>query len=194
MNDSKKLSIILLTFSTLLCLNTTTHAHAAEESVFLKSENSQKQWVGKPAPDFKLQDQNSKWHELNQYQGKWVVLYFYPKDNSPGCTQEANQFKNLYPQFIKNNAVVLGVSLDDVKSHQKFSEKLGLPFPLLADVHHQLANQFGIVRNLGITKIAKRESFLIDPQGTIVYHYSSVNTQTHAAQVLADIQKFSKKK
>ncbi len=141
------------------------------------------------APSFKLQDQNAKWHELKQYQGKWVVLYFYPKDDSPGCTQEANQFKALYPQFSKNNAVVLGVSLDDVQSHQKFSKKLGLNFPILADHNHQLANQLGIVRNLGIAKIAKRETFLIDPQGTVVYHYSSVNTQTHAGQVLAEYSK-----
>ena len=180
---------------TLLCISLSlslTQFASAESSIFSKSETSQKQWVGKSAPAFKLQDQNSKWHSLSQYKGKWIVLYFYPKDNSPGCTQEANQFKALYPQFLKSNAVVLGVSLDDVKSHQKFSEKLGLPFPILADNNHQLADQFGIVRNLGITKIAKRESFLIDPKGTIVYHYNSVNTQSHAAQVLADIQKFSK--
>lgn len=169
------------------CLSISTNSNA--ESSILNS-TQQKQWVGKPAPSFKLQDPNPKWHDLNQYKGKWVVLYFYPKDNSPGCTQEANQFKALYPQFVKNNAVVLGVSLDNVKSHQKFSEKLGLPFPILADVNHELANQFGIVRNLGITKIAKRETFLIDPQGTIIYHYTSVNTQTHAGQVFADIQKF----
>ncbi|MBP8099774.1 MAG: peroxiredoxin, partial [Acinetobacter sp.] len=104
-----------------------------------------------------------------------------------------NQFKSLYPQFTQNNAVVLGVSLDDVASHQKFSEKLGLPFPILADNNHKLADQFGITRNLGIVKIAKRETFLIDPQGNIIYHYSSVDTQTHANQVLTDIQKFSKK-
>ncbi|MDK1684186.1 peroxiredoxin [Acinetobacter terrestris] len=180
---------------TLLCISLSlslTQFASAESSIFSKSETSQKQWVGKSAPAFKLQDQNSKWHSLSQYKGKWIVLYFYPKDNSPGCTQEANQFKALYPQFLKSNAVVLGVSLDDVKSHQKFSEKLGLPFPILADNNHQLADQFGIVSNLGITKIAKRESFLIDPKGTIVYHYNSVNTQSHAAQVLADIQKFSK--
>ena len=85
--------------------------------------------------------------------------------------------------------MVLGVSLDDVQSHQKFSEKLGLNFPILADNDHQLANQLGIIRNLGIMKIAKRETFLIDPQGIVTYHYSSVNTQTHAGQVLADIQK-----
>ncbi|KQW99116.1 MULTISPECIES: peroxiredoxin [Acinetobacter] len=190
MKLSRLFSISLLSVSALCILNTASHA---ESSILSKLDSNQKQWVGKPAPNFKLQDQNSKWHELSQYKGKWVVLYFYPKDDSPGCTQEANQFKSLYPQFIKNNAVVLGVSLDDVKSHQKFSEKLGLNFPILADSNHQLADQFGIIRNLGIAKIAKRETFLIDPQGTIVYHYSSVNTQTHADQVLADIQKFSKK-
>ncbi len=190
MKSSKICHISLLFTALLFGLNSTVQA---ETSILSSSSNQQKQWVGKPAPTFKRQDQNSKWHELNQYKGKWVVLYFYPKDNSPGCTQEANEFKALYPQFIKNNAVVFGVSLDDVKSHQKFSEKLGLNFPILADSDHKLASQFGVVRNLGIAKIAKRETFLIDPQGTIVYHYSSVNTQTHAGQVLADIQKFSKK-
>lgn len=175
-----------------LCL-TMSSMVSAEDALFSKVNTDQKQWMGRPAPNFKLQDQNSKWHELKQYKGKWVVLYFYPKDNSPGCTQEANEFKSLYPQFIKNNATVLGVSLDDVQSHQKFSEKLGLNFPILADENHQLANQLGIVRNLGIVKIAKRETFLIDPQGIVTYHYSSVNTQTHAGQVLADIQKFAKK-
>lgn len=189
MNYNKILNIGLVCISTTFGAITLGHA---ENSVLKKDVNSQKEWVGKIAPSFKLQDQNSKWHSLSQYKGKWVVLYFYPKDNSPGCTQEANQFKALYPQFLKNNAVVLGASLDDVKSHQKFSEKLGLPFPILADNNHHLATQLGIVRNLGVTKIAKRESFLIDPQGTIVYHYNSVNTQSHAGQVLADIQKLSK--
>jgi peroxiredoxin Q/BCP len=147
-----------------------------------------KQWVGQIAPSFKLADQNGKWHQLSQYHGKWVVLYFYPKDDSPGCSEEARQFKTLYPQFLKQNTVVLGVSLDDVKSHQAFSQKLGLPFPILADQQQQLASQFGIVRNLGLFKVAKRESFLIDPKGVIVYHYSSVNAQTHAAQVLQDLK------
>ncbi|RKG32072.1 peroxiredoxin [Acinetobacter tianfuensis] len=186
----KKFSLCLLSLSAICSLTTVSHA---ENSIFSQASSKQRQWVGKTAPAFKLQDQNSKWHELSQYKGKWVVLYFYPKDNSPGCIQEANEFKSLYPQFLKNNAAVFGVSLDDVTSHQKFSQKLGLNFPILADSQHQLANQFGIVRNLGITKIAKRETFLVDPNGMIVYHYSSVNTQTHAKQVLADIQKFSKK-
>lgn len=182
------LTLSLLSFSLATGLSITAHAAPAPSNVF---NQQQKQWVGQPAPQFKLQDQNQQWHELKQYQGKWLVLYFYPKDNSPGCTQEANQFKTLYPEFIKNNAAVLGVSLDDVNSHQKFSEKLGLPFALLADNQHQLAKQLGVIQNLGFTKIAKRESFLIDPQGTVVYHYSSVNTQSHAAEVLKDIQKLS---
>ncbi|MEG1399218.1 MAG: peroxiredoxin [Acinetobacter sp.] len=160
----------------------------AQNSIFSKQNTAQKEWVGQSSPDFKLQDQNGKWHTLNQYKGKWIVLYFYPKDDTAGCTQEANQFKSLYPQFLKSNAVVLGVSLDNVASHQKFSQKLGLPFPILADEKGELAGKFGIVRNFGITKIAKRESFLINPQGAIMYHYSSVNTQTHADQVLKDLK------
>lgn len=148
----------------------------------------EREWVGHTAPIYKLQDQYGKWHQSSQYLGQWVVLYFYPKDNSPGCTQEANAFKALYPQFLKHHAVVLGVSLDDVQSHQKFSEKLKLPFPILADDKQILAKSFEIVRNFGILQVAKRETFLIDPKGNVVYHYTSVNSQTHADQVLKDIQ------
>lgn len=165
----------------------------AQTSIFSKQNTAQKEWVGQSAPNFKLQDQSGKWHTLSQYKGKWIVLYFYPKDDTAGCTQEANQFKSLYPQFLKSNAVVLGVSLDDVASHQKFSKKLGLPFPILADDKGDLAGKFSIVRNLGITKIAKRESFLINPQGAVMYHYTSVNTQTHADQVLKDLKNLQKK-
>ena len=166
---------------------------SAQTSIFSKQDTAQKQWVGQSAPRFKLQDQTGKWHSLSQYQGKWMVLYFYPKDNTAGCTQEANQFKALYPQFLKANAVVLGVSMDDVASHQKFSKKLDLPFAILADDKGDLANKFGIVKNLGFTKIAKRESFLINPQGAIMYHYTSVNAQTHADQVLKDLKSLQKK-
>lgn len=186
MKTYQHIALALVGCSLLLSSNLIAHAETTTIKAF---EQQQKQWVGQPAPQFKLQDQNQQWHELKQYKGKWLVLYFYPKDNSPGCTQEANQFKTLYPEFKKNNAEVLGVSLDDVASHQKFSQKLELPFAILADNQHQLANQFGLVRNLGFTKIAKRESFLVDPQGTVVYHYSSVNTQAHAAEVLKDIQR-----
>ncbi|SDB91102.1 peroxiredoxin [Acinetobacter boissieri] len=146
-------------------------------------------WVGKTAPDFQLFDQKGKSHTLSQYQGKWVVLYFYPKDNSPGCTEEANQFKALYPKFLQQHAVILGVSLDNIASHQHFSDKLQLPFPILADSKQTLAQSFGLIRDFGIIQFAKRETFLIDPQGNITYHYQSVNTQTHASKVLADITK-----
>ena len=190
MNYTKFFGIGLVCISTSVGFSTLSHA---ENSIFTKTDTQQKQWVGKPAPMFKLQDQNKKWHELSQYKGKWIVLYFYPKDNSPGCTQEANQFKALYPQFLKANAVVLGVSMDDVASHQKFSKKLDLPFAILADDKGDLANKFGIVKNLGFTKIAKRESFLINPQGAIMYHYTSVNAQTHADQVLKDLKSLQKK-
>jgi peroxiredoxin Q/BCP len=149
-------------------------------------------WVGSPVPDFRLQDQSQAWHTPAQYKGKWLIVYFYPKDGTAGCTQEAKQFRDLYPAFQKSNAAVLGISLDDVASHQKFSNELKLPFPILADNQGTLATQFGIVRNLGVIKMAKRESFLIDPKGVIIYHYTSVDSQTHAQQVLADIKKLSK--
>ncbi|WP_436861038.1 peroxiredoxin [Acinetobacter haemolyticus] len=185
-------SKVLIVCSSLFLL-TTPSLSSAQNTLFSKQKTAQKEWVGHSAPDFKLQDQNGKWHTLDQYKGKWIVLYFYPKDDTAGCTQEANQFKALYPEFLQSNAVVLGASLDDVASHQKFSEKLDLPFPILADEKGTLAGKFGIVRNLGISKIAKRESFLIDPKGAVIYHYTSVNTQTHADQVLKDLKNLAKK-
>lgn len=151
-------------------------------------------WVGSPMPDFRLQDQSQAWHTPAQYKGKWLIVYFYPKDGTAGCTQEAKQFRDLYPAFQKANAAVLGVSLDDVDSHQKFANELKLPFPILADNKGSLASQFGIVRDLGVIKMAKRESFLVDPNGVVTYHYTSVNSQTHAQQVLADIKKLSQSK
>ncbi|GAC1607388.1 MAG: hypothetical protein NVS3B3_10180 [Aquirhabdus sp.] len=151
------------------------------------------EWVGKTAPDFRLQDQNKKWHTLKDYQGKWLVLYFYPLDNSPGCTEEARQFRDLYPTYQQRNITVLGVSLNDVDSHKSFADKLGLPFPLLGDSQHDLARAFKVLRGFGMLSMARRETFLIDPQGVIVYHYASVNTQSHAAQVLKDIEALSQR-
>lgn len=151
------------------------------------------EWVGKTAPDFRLQDQNKKWHTLKDYRGKWLVIYFYPQDDTPGCTEEARQFRDLYPTYQKRNAMVLGVSLNDVESHKTFADKLGLPFPLLADSKHDLARTFKVLRGFGMLSMTRRETFLIDPQGTIVYHYTSVNTQSHAGQVLKDIEGLSQK-
>jgi peroxiredoxin Q/BCP len=184
----KKIISYGLLLTTLGLINFSSHANT-----LLPSTQVQAQWVGSPAPDFKLQDQYQHWHHLQQYRGKWLVLYFYPKDGTPGCTEEARQFRDLYPAFQKANAAVLGVSLDDVNSHQHFSESLQLPFPILADSDHQLADKFGIVSNFGLFKIAKRETFLIDPKGIIVYHYVSVKAQTHGQQVLDDLLKLQSK-
>ena len=165
-------------------------AGAAKPATLLgsKVDKSQGEWVGQPAADFRLQDQNQQWHALKDYKGKWLVLYFYPLDDSPGCTEEAREFKALYPTYQQRNIAVLGISLNKVASHKSFADKLGLPFPLLADTEHKLATSYKVLRGFGMLSYTARETFLIDPQGTIVYHYSSVNTQSHAAQVLKDIE------
>jgi len=144
--------------------------------------------VGELAPDFRLQDQNGKWHTQADYHGQWVALYFYPKDDTPGCTTEACAFRDDIFKFKKMNVAILGVSLDDVESHKKFAEKYSLPFPLLADIDHIAANRYGVVRNMGIKKIAKRQTFLIDPDCRIAKHYEKVDPDVHSEQVLSDLR------
>jgi peroxiredoxin Q/BCP len=156
-------------------------------------EASAADWVGNPAPAFRLQDQNGQWHELKDFKGQWLALYFYPKDNTPGCTEEAKKFRDRFTQFQANDIAVLGVSLDSVESHKGFAEKLGLPFPILSDTDHKLAKAMGVLRGFGILSYARRETFLIDPQGTIVYHYPEVDTGSHADKVLEDVRKLSQK-
>lgn len=151
--------------------------------------------VGSPAPDFKLQDQNGKTHELKDYRGKWVALYFYPKDQTPGCTTQACEFRDNIFAFREAGAVILGVSVDDVESHKKFSEKHGLPFPILADSEKAVAKQYGVLKRfLGVAELAKRDTFLIDPQGKIVRHYADVDPKGHSQVVLKDIKELSEKK
>ena len=144
--------------------------------------------IGEDAPEFELSDQSGQLHSLEDYRDKWVVLYFYPKDETPGCTIEACEFRDNIFEFNKINAQILGVSLDDVESHQKFAEHHSLPFPLLADVDGQAADADGVkTRRLGM-KFAKRQTFLIDPEGKIAKHYEKVQPATHSAQVLADLK------
>ncbi|UCC15794.1 MAG: peroxiredoxin [Gammaproteobacteria bacterium] len=143
--------------------------------------------VGSPAPEFRLQDQNGDWHTLEQYRGQWVAVYFYPKDDTPGCTTEACNFRDNIFAFRERNAVILGVSLDDVESHQAFAEKYSLPFSLLSDPEAEVADAYGVVTNLGITKFAKRQSFLIAPDGTVAKHYAKVDPDTHSKEILADL-------
>ena len=143
--------------------------------------------AGQPAPEFELYDQNGQLHSLEDYRDQWVVLYFYPKDDTPGCTTEACEFRDNIFAFRKINAQILGVSLDDVESHQKFAEEHGLPFPLLADIDGKAADAYGVkTRMFGMT-VAKRQTFLIGPDGTIAKHYEKVDPSEHSKQVLADL-------
>jgi len=143
--------------------------------------------AGSTAPDFRLQDQKGEWHTLEQYRGQWVALYFYPKDDTPGCTTEACSFRDNIFAFRERGAVILGISLDDVESHQEFAEKYSLPFTLLSDPDGRVADTYGVVTNLGITKFAKRQSFLIAPDGTIARHYDKVDPDTHSKEILGDL-------
>jgi len=145
--------------------------------------------VGKPAPEFELPDQDGQLHSLEDYRDQWVVLYFYPKDETPGCTTEACEFRDNIYAFRELNAQILGVSLDDVESHKKFSENHGLPFPLLADPDGTTASAYGVkTRMMGWT-VAKRQTFLIDPQGNVARHYQKVKPDEHSAEVIADLRK-----
>ena len=145
--------------------------------------------LGAAAPEFKLQDQNGKWHELKDYRGKWVALYFYPKDQTPGCTTQACEFRDNIFAFRDAGAQILGISVDDVESHKAFSEKHGLPFPILADSTKETAKKYGVLKTfLGTMELAKRDTFLIDPQGKIVKHYADVDPKGHSQIVLNDIK------
>jgi peroxiredoxin Q/BCP len=141
--------------------------------------------LGSPAPEFRLQDQDGKWHQLKDYRGKWVVLYFYAKDQTPGCTTEAREFRDNIDAFGKLGAVVLGVSIDDVESHQKFAAKNSLPFPILADPNKVTVNKYDVMSFVGF---ARRETFLIDPQGRVVNRYMDVDPKTHPQSVLEDLK------
>jgi thioredoxin-dependent peroxiredoxin len=143
---------------------------------------------GTAAPDFKLQDQKGDWHTLSQYKGKWVVLYFYPKDNTPGCTTQACELRDNIFAFRKADAVILGVSVDDVESHKKFAAEHSLPFDILADSSQEVSGKYGVLKNYGVAKLASRQTFLIGPDGKIVKHWPTVDPKGHSAMVLDAIK------
>jgi len=144
--------------------------------------------VGNPAPEFELADQSGQLHSLEDYRNQWVVLYFYPKDGTPGCTTEACAFRDNIFAFRKMNTQILGVSLDDVESHKSFAEENSLPFPLLADVDGELSTAYGVkTRKFGMT-VAKRQTFIIAPNGDIAKHYETVKPDEHPAEILADLR------
>jgi peroxiredoxin Q/BCP len=147
---------------------------------------------GSSAPDFSLPSQEGSPVSLKDYRGKWVVLYFYPKDQTPGCSREAHNFQVDQPKYAERNAVVLGVSLDSVDSHKKFCTKEGLNFKLLADTDHKVTDSYGSLTNLGVVKFAARHTFLIDPTGKIAKAYTSVDPLKHSAEVLAELDVLQK--
>lgn len=148
--------------------------------------------LGDTAPDFTLSDQNGKTHTLSSYRGHWVLLYFYPKDNTPGCTKEACMIRDSFPRFEGAYADILGISADSVKSHKKFVDKYQLPFSLLADTDKKVINAYGVwgeKQMMGRAYMGiKRMSFLIDPTGVIKKVYEKVKPEVHAEEVLEDLK------
>jgi thioredoxin-dependent peroxiredoxin len=147
---------------------------------------------GSDAPQFTLPSQEGTPVSLSDYRGKWVVLYFYPKDQTPGCTREAHNFQIDQAKYAERNAVVLGVSLDSIDSHKKFCAKEGLNFKLLADANHKVTSAYGSLTNLGVARFAARHTFLIDPNGKITKVYTSVDPNRHSADLLAELDQLQK--
>jgi peroxiredoxin Q/BCP len=143
--------------------------------------------VGRAAPDFSLPSQEGTSVSLRDYRGKWVVLYFYPKDQTPGCTREAHNFQADSAKYAQREAVVLGVSMDSVDSHKRFCAKEGLNFKLLADTDHKVTQAYGSLTNMGVVKFAARNTFIIDPNGKIARVYNSVDPAKHSNEVLAEL-------
>ena len=142
---------------------------------------------GTPAPEFTLNSQDGKPLSLRDLRGKWVVLYFYPKDFTSGCTREAHNFQRDLRQYEEKNAIILGVSVQDEATHQKFCAKEGLSFKLLADTKYAVSSSYDSLVNLGVAKLSARHTFLIDPAGVIRKTYLNVNAEKHSAEVLADL-------
>ena len=141
--------------------------------------------VGNKAPNFSLQDQNNLTHTLSDYEGQWIVLYFYPKDDTPGCTTQACDFRDAVKRIITSKAVLFGLSLDSVRSHKLFAEKYNLPFSLLADETGEVSELYDSLSSF--FKVANRNTFIVDPEGNIAKIYLSVNPKTHSEMVLNDL-------
>lgn len=142
---------------------------------------------GQNAPDFELPDQQGKTRRLADWRGKWLVLYFYPKNDTPGCTEEACTFRDDWLQLQALGAEVVGISVDSSASHAVFAQKYKLPFPLLADEKGEVAARYGTLSDWVVFKYARRYTFVIDPQGRLAKAYRSVDTAKHSAEIVADL-------
>jgi peroxiredoxin Q/BCP len=189
--STPSLNLHTLLAAGLLALASATAAAASNDPARAQEQAPQPQ-IGQPAPAISLPDQTGKTVNLSDYKGKWVVLYFYPKDQTPGCTTQACEFRDNIFAFRKADAQILGVSVDDVASHKTFAEMHGLPFPLLADSSQDIVKRYGVTTMRGNTVMASRETFLIDPAGKIAKHYAVGPSDLvgHSKVVLTDIESF----
>ena len=170
---------VMLSFAALLIVALSFAAAQADDAVVPSA--------GQTAPTFTLPSQDGSPISLNQYHGKWVVLYFYPKDMTTGCTIEAHNFQNALADFDKKNAVILGVIVDSTDSHQQFCAKDGLTFHLLSDTDHKVVGAYGSVGGRNGVVMAQRNTFLIDPKGKIAQVWTGVDPRTAASDTLAAI-------
>ena len=144
--------------------------------------------TGDMAPNFSLFDSSQKKHTLLDYRAQWLVLFFYPKDDTPGCTVEACQFKEHYAEILAMNVQILGINTDKPESHARFINKFQLPFPLLSDQSGEVSQQYGSLFKLGFIKFCKRHSFIIDPKGQIAKIYRKVEPAKHSLQIITDLK------
>lgn len=147
--------------------------------------------VGAAAPGFNLPDTRGVQHKLADYRGHWVVLYFYPKADTPGCTRQACKFRDDWQSFQQMGVVLVGISADKPVANAAFSQKFHLPFPLLSDANGDFARQYGAWMNLGITGFPRRYTYLIDPDGRVAKVYTDVSVSGHSAEVLADLKRLT---
>lgn len=144
--------------------------------------------LGSAAPEFSLPDQEGVQRRLAEWRGRWLVLYFYPKDDTPGCTTEACSFRDDISLITALNAQVVGISVDDTVSHKTFAQKYHLPFPLLADATASVAKQYGALSDWLVVRMAKRYTFIIDPAGRVAKVYLSVDPSRHSREIVADLK------
>jgi peroxiredoxin Q/BCP len=149
--------------------------------------------AGEKAPDFLLADGEGRMRQLGEWRGSWLILYFYPRDDTPGCTAEAKNFNDRLPELSELKTQVVGISVDNTESHRVFASRLGLNFTLLADTDGKVSRSYGALNDFAILKFAKRHTFLIDPDGRIAKVYRDVEPSLHAGEIIADLKRLRAK-